>query len=149
MSVAVSIRRADSESDLAFFMSIALRSNYALFAPNRQVPWHVYKHEHRKVFERLFKRQGSVLMIACEESDPSFILGCALGDPGASTLHYAYVKKSLRKFGVFSRLMIGLSLNLTDCIFSHWSRDMALITRARKSASYFNPYVQFPEEGEP
>lgn len=97
---------------------------------------------------RLLARPGSVLMLACDPVETDVLYGFALGDPEADILHYAFVKKTLRKFGLFGQLVSALGLDLTHASFSHWTRDMALVMRKRAGPWFYDPYLQFPMDGE-
>ncbi len=57
-------------------------------------------------------------MIACDPSDPEFIYGYLVVRPldDVKIIHYAYVKKPFRKFGILKKLLSECQIDLSNPI---------------------------------
>lgn len=134
--------RPSTAGDLPFFFSATLRANYHYCPMNREIPQDVYYPEHKRVLERLLQRPTTCLHVACDGDDPGFIMGFALTEPGV--LHFTYVKKALRRFGVMRQLLAAADISLDTAQVSHWTSDIAAMVKRRRA---YNPYLLMPKEG--
>ena len=135
----VEIRRA-RKSDIPFITSSWLKSNrYGYFA--QSVPNTVYYHKHHKILEEIIPE--SVVRVACNHEDPDQILGwmCADVVDTAMVIHYVYVKKSFRKFGLATRLVKTMAdvEKPPAFICTHSNRDVRDIIE--KKEIIYNPYL--------
>ena len=137
----VEIRRA-RKADIPFITSSWLKSNrYGYMV--QSVPNTVYYHQHHKVLEQIIPR--SVVLVACNHEDPDQILGwmCAEVVDTAMVVHYVYVKKSFRRFGLAKRLIDTMAKVEDPPAFmaTHSNRDIR-DTLERHNVIY-NPYLLF------
>lgn len=79
----------------------------------------VFYAKHHKVIESIVAR--SKTLVSCLASDPSEILGVLVCEASPPTLHWVYVKKSYRRWGIASRLIqhSGLPIDLAGVRISH------------------------------
>lgn len=74
--------------------------------------------------------------------DPDVILGYIVSSK-ANIVHYTFVKKDWRKFGISNKLL--QALELTDTVeFTHWTDPMAEYVSKHSNFKY-NPYLFFKE----
>lgn len=141
----IAIRQASNPDDLAFFFSASLRANYLLSSTNRLIPPEIYYPAHKRVLQRVMDRVNAKLLIACDDAEPDVIYGFVLAEPVHGILHFTYVKKALRKFGVMTQLLDAAELSLDRAEFSHWTFDLAAVLAPRKDSRRryhrYNPYL--------
>jgi len=137
----VEIRRA-RKSDIPFITSSWLKSNrYGYMV--QSVPNTAYYYQHHKILEQVIPR--SVVLVACNHEDPDQILGwmCAEVVDTAMVLHYVYVKKSFRKFGLATRLVETMR-KVEDppaIMTTHSNREVRDILEDKEIM--YNPYLLF------
>lgn len=142
-SLPIAIRPA-SEKDVPFFFSATLRANYLLSTINRLIPRDTYYAEHARVLSRVLERSSSRMAIACDAADPDFVYGFALAEPAHGILHFTYVKKSFRRFGIMGQLTSAMGLSLDKAEFSHWTFDLAAVLAHLNKGHVqrrYNPYL--------
>jgi len=138
------LREANSE-DIKFIFNSWLRS-YKSSIVNKRINPDSFYFEHHKIIEKILKR-GKVV-VACEESDHSSILGYAAGEKteGVFILHYVYVKHPFRKLRIadatVSKLgeLLGHSFELAG-FYTHFCGPYE--TGATIRNLYYNPYLQY------
>lgn len=140
MSLPIVCRPA-TEADLPFFFSSTLQSHYYSSSTNRHILPSVYYPQHKTVLEQLLRRPQIMLVIAALADSPEVIVGYALAE-GSGTLHYVYVKKAFRRFGMAKSLMEALRVDFNDLDVTHWTADASEIWRTKRWPNVrFNPYL--------
>ncbi len=150
MDLPILVRPGTDPDDKAFFFNATLLAYRQLSSIARLVPERIYFREHKKVLERLLARPGAELLIACEAGDPKFITGFLLCEPAHRIIHFVYVKRSLRRFGIMTALIRNANIALDKATFSHWTTDMALIMAKKiqhPKRPKLNPYLFCSKEG--
>jgi len=141
MTLPVELRRA-RKSDIPFITSSWLKSHRYGYS-SQSVPNTVYYHQHHKILEEVIPR--SVVLVACNHEDPDQILGwmCAEVVDTAMVIHYVYVKKSFRKFGLAKRLVQTMAEVEDPPAFmcTHSNREVRDIVE--KKEIIYNPYLLF------
>lgn len=129
----VAIRDA-FESDFEFIYSTwlkGLKFGNEHFKKTHQKSY--FEHEHKKI-ERLLKRSGVYILVACLVSDPTTILGYAIRED-EHILHYVHVKYAFRKFG------IAKSLCPKDIkLITHYTNVGYLIFKEKFPNGIYDPY---------
>lgn len=122
----VSIRLKETKDD-PFIYNSWLKSNRAKHA---NMPTSDYFAHYKKLINNLLYK--SLTFIACDPKDPEFIYGYIVIRPieDLKIIHYVYVKKPFRRFGVLKQLLKSQEINLADPI---------LITT--KPPEYFKKYT--------
>ena len=93
---------------------------------------------HHAALDRVLARPGTSVVIACLPDTPYVDLGFAVGE--GDTLHYVYVKRQARNFGIGSALLAALDIPATPRI-SHVTADWHRYLRPRYPASRWDPYL--------
>lgn len=139
--IPIALRPATSE-DMPFFYSATLQSHFYSSPSCSNVLPSIYYPEHKKTLQRLLERPSIFLTIACLKDDPQVILGFMLSEARENVLHYMYVKRAFRRFGVARELMKALGIELRRANVSHWTDDMADIQRTKRYPELtYNPYL--------
>lgn len=140
-NIPIALRPA-TEEDMPFFFSATLQSHFYSSPSCLNLLPSIYYPEHKKALQRLLERDAIFLTIACLKEDPDVILGFALTEPRENVLHYMYVKRAFRRFGVARELMAALGIELRRAHVSHWTDDMADIQRTKRYPELtYNPYL--------
>lgn len=129
---AINVRPA-SEADVGFIFNSWLKS----FQPAQpHVPGPVYFDFQHRVIEQLLKR--STVSVACNPTDVNQIYGYIVHEviEGLPVVHYAYVKHTFRRTGVFKQLMHDVGSN---GFYTH--RLSATSKLAEKWRLIYNPYL--------
>lgn len=106
----VAIRLKESK-DEPFIYNSWLQSNKSKH-PN--IPASDYYSIYKKIIaDALYK---SIVVIACNRQDPEFIYGYAVIRPidDVKIIHYVYVKKPFRRFGLAKQMLESQDINLKD-----------------------------------
>lgn len=93
---------------------------------------------HHAAIERVLERPRTRVVVACLPDTPYVDLGFAVGE--GDTLHYVFVKRQARQFGIGTALMAALDLPAAPRI-SHVTADWHRYLRPRYPASRWNPYL--------
>lgn len=137
MDLPITFRPA-TEDDLPFFYSATLQSHFYSSDSTHNVLSSDYYAGHKKVLQRLLRR--APLTIACDQEDQKVIMGFCLTN--ADTLHYMYVKRPFRRFGVARMLLKTCGISLDSCVCTHWTDDMTEIWREKRYPGLvYNPYL--------
>jgi GNAT superfamily N-acetyltransferase len=126
--------RTGNEEDWNFVYATWLRSfkRSSYFAKHIQDA--LFFENHHKIVEAILRR-GALVRVATPAEDPATILGYLVGE--GEVVHFIYVKKSFRGFGVARSL---LSQTSHDSQFSHWTYDADYLLKKYPKAVY-NPYA--------
>lgn len=111
----------------------------------RHVPNPVYYHWHHKLLESLMVDETVVWLVACDAANPDLITGwlCAQQFAGDQYLvHYVYVPKTYRRFGLASRLLatLGLAKDVGVMVTANTNSGTMLL-RSRGNQPVYNPYL--------
>lgn len=98
----VKIRQALAE-DKNFVLSTWLRNYRHSSAFARGIRTSVYFEWHHRLLVNLMARPECTVLIACDEEEPNLILGYIAFEQGI--VHYVYVKRSMRGFGLGKKLL--------------------------------------------
>lgn len=135
--------REANNSDIPFLTSSWLKS-YRDAPAVRGVPNKVYYYFHHKVLEELISR-GMVLVLHYEHT-PDQILGwvCYETYDSAMLLHYMYIKKSFRGFGLARKVLEEIldRENPPVVLYTHKTTDIFPIERKLRDKGWvFHPYM--------
>ena len=103
-----------------------------------------YQEGQCEIRERLLARAETTVI--CLRSEPWLLMGFAIVErtEGHLILHYVYVKKLYRQFGLASRLLLELAGERRSIVATHrtWGWDcLAHVFRRRKFTLSYNPYL--------
>lgn len=103
--------RLKESGDEPFIYNSWLQSNRAKH-PNMPTSDY-YAHYKKIVTDILYK---SMVIVACDPSSPEFIYGYLVIRPvdDIPILHYAYVKKPFRKFGILKQLLKNQNIDIKE-----------------------------------
>lgn len=106
------------------------------------------------LIDRVLKRPGTVVMVACDHDDPDRLFGwlCVSLDyiaKGLHVVHYGAVKSLYRRAGVFRALCVSVGLNEDSRVAFTFSTRRTHKLAGKCAASEFLPVEQFlmDEEG--
>lgn len=129
--------------DLAFFFSSLLQSFRYSSGQTKIIPINRFYDAHKRVIESVMRRPTAALIIAHDAEDPNTIIGFCLCEPSRAVVHYVYVKKPFRNFGVMRRLISYSGIDPTEYTFSHYTPDISDIRRKYQNIKY-DPYELLP-----
>ena len=130
------IRPFDAD-DTAFLFKSWLDS-YRYSDWGKQFDSRTYYDGHHAVIERVLSRPDTRVVVACLPDAQFVDLGFAVGQ--ADILHFVYVKRNARQFGVGSALLEALDLPPNPRI-THVTGDWFRAFKARFPGSRWNPYL--------
>lgn len=139
--LALTIRPAEPD-DVAFIVGTWIEGY------RRGSPWahrltnHVFFRHHQPVIALLLARSLSI--VACDPGDPRVIYGDLVYEPATPegpAVHWAYVKKAMRRLGVARRLLeaSGLPLDLAGVNVTHPTYTWFATRRAAGPGAQFSP----------
>ena len=106
---------------------------------------HVYHSFHRKICEELLRTATTA--VACNNDDPTHILGFMVGERlrGALTMHFAFVRYELRKWGVAKLMLTEVFGHQAGepIVSTHWTHVCDDLPAAYRLV--YNPYVLFKQ----
>ncbi len=92
-------------TDKNFVISSFLRSVYHDGSWFSKIPEKIFMTTYRLVAERLYSSPQCLVAIACLPEDPDVILGFSIVSIDGTILHWVYVKKKWRRYGIASKLI--------------------------------------------
>lgn len=97
---------------------------------------------HHKVIEKILDRDSVKILVASPKEEPNIVLGYLVYETmeDKQVIHYIYVKKSFRRFGIATKLLKESGVELKDCSFDHWCFDTDWIC-AKLPTLIYNPYL--------
>lgn len=136
------------QSDVAFIQATWLRS-FRSGAMVRHVPNRLYYAYHHLILDELLPK--AIILIACDEEDPDTILGYIVAElvDTALVIHFMYVKKPFRLFGIARRLVELLikSEQPPAVMYTHYTSVIGHIRGDNKDHEVtkwvYNPYLLF------
>jgi hypothetical protein len=145
MAVPNQIRlREATEADLGFIFDSWLESYRRESAWAAHMSSNIFFPNHRNLVRELVQR--CIPVIACNHDDPLHLAGfmCAERIQGIFVVHYAYVKFSLREYGIGSAMARAYQYDGNEQIIaSHWTKTAIRI--AQRKRALFNPYLLFQQ----
>lgn len=139
----VRLRTANDE-DLPFIFNSWLKSyRFSHFA--EKITNTIYFSDHHKVIEKILK--NSIVMISCNEDDPSQMYGYAVGSQvdGIFVLHFIYIKHTFRNMGLGTMLLESYGFDSDNAsVYTHHTRIAEKL--AAKYNFVYHPYLMFPED---
>jgi hypothetical protein len=141
--------RKPLEGDIGFIFSTWLKSyrhDSPLTWPIRQ---DVFFDQHEQLVKRLFQRPNVMIAVSCDESDPALIFGYLVIEK-PNTVHFCYVKKSLRRYGIMAKLLeeFDIPKDLEGWAYSHLTNSTQTLWKEGKWKGVFNPYLAYGENSE-
>jgi len=130
--------RALQENDINFILSTWLR-NYkfsSYFAkPIKNATFYAW---HEQVIKRILSRPTTRANVCCSTDDDNLILGYSITEQQGDipVIHYVYVKKAFRQFGIAKALLDG---NPGKAEFTHMTFEYDWIKEKYPELEY-NPY---------
>lgn len=97
---------------------------------------------HHKILERIFERETSQTLIACDPETPKVIWGYITIEkvPGLDLIHYIYVKDSFRGYGIGGKLLKESGFSPNKIIYTHETYWLKNVVEKYKKARYI-PYL--------
>lgn len=129
--------RPFNADDTAFLFKSWLDS-YRYSDWGKQLDSRTYYDGHHAAIERVLENPRTRVVVACLPDTPYVDLGFAVST--GDTLHYVFVKRQARQFGVGSALLAALDLPPAPRI-SHVTGDWFRCFRSRYPTSRWNPYL--------
>ena len=140
MTDVVQMRKAEP-GDVPFITNSWLKSYRSGGIGNRLVPNDVYYQMHHAILEVILPKGLAVVL--CNPEDRDMICGWAHAETfnDGLVLHYAYVKNSLRRHGLFTKLMDTLIEHERpqSIMYTHKTEAFDKVTPKHKGWIY-NPY---------
>jgi hypothetical protein len=99
--------RDAKESDLAFILHTWIGKHQKSHAM-KHVDYDLFVPEMRKRVKRLLG--SSIVRVAADDKDTDTLIGFLVANPSKNILHYAYVRDTWRKQGVFRGMREGLQI---------------------------------------
>lgn len=128
------------QSDIAYIYASWLRhyKHSSKFA--HKIPPSIFFSNHNDVIRKILARPTTKVLIASPHEEPEVVLGYLVfeGKIDKPTVHFLYVKRHFRLFGIAATLIKDLNLNTAS--FTHWTRDTDWIVK-RFSSLRYNPYA--------
>lgn len=126
--VSVNIRTWN-KSDLNFILSTWLRSFRHSSPMTKHLGSDIYYAFHEKVLKHTLAKSNTTVLIATPENDPEVILGYMVVELTTDPIiHFTYVKKAFRRFGIAKSLLAAAELDGTIQI-THWTFDCEWIIK--------------------
>lgn len=131
--------RPARETDVDFIMDVWLKHyrDHAKKVRNTE-----YYDGHREAIRRLFARDKTQLIVACNRESTDVVLGWLCFDD--STVHYAYVKYDFRRSGVIWMLLQSTPLP-HELRYSHTTPQWERWLKRRNRFGRYDPYRFFME----
>lgn len=127
--------------DEAFVFSGILNSLYYGSPARHVIRERIFFAEHHALLEEIMRRPKAAILVASLKDDPDVAIGFALAELGdRPCLHYVYVKKPFRRYGIARALWQTLGLDLGSASYSHDTFAWRDVIRRYPGAIY-NPYL--------
>lgn len=97
--------RLTEPADKNFVMSAFLRSVYHDGSWFSKIPEKIFMSVYRLMGEKLYSSPACLVAIACLPEDPDVILGFSIVSIDGTLLHWVYVKKKWRRYGIATKLI--------------------------------------------
>lgn len=95
--------RTALEGDVAFIFATWLQGLYHGCSWAQEINKDVFFKNYHRVIEGYLGRPDTIVMVACFEDSPDVILGYSVYE--AKTLHWIFIKKAWRRFGIAKKLV--------------------------------------------
>lgn len=130
------VLRPGEPDDLNFIRATWLRGYKHASRFARPIPSEIYFRRHHEVVEAILRRPTTSVEIASHPDAPSVILGYLVRE--GDVVHYVYVKKPFRRFGIGRALMTPLLGR--PFFFTHLTSDGEAILAERRVDAVYDPY---------
>ena len=140
--VELGIRPYD-KADIPFIMNSWLKSYKHNSGFGKLLTYDTYFQHHERLIKTLLIT--SSVTIAHEKDDPTLILGYVAFERRPTygqVIHFAFVKKEFRLFGIFKQLLAHEKLELERCTATHLTYPGEALREKHVGMSY-NPYLAF------
>jgi hypothetical protein len=139
---AVQTRKAEAK-DNPFILASWLNhyKNYSYFA--KRIKNDVYYGAHERVIKLILARKSCHVLIAYTPAEPDVILGFIVYEDSLwpdPVVHFVYVKKPFRRFGIARELVKASGLENKRIQFTHWTYDVDNLIKKFTTLIY-NPYA--------
>lgn len=135
--------RSASEKDLSFVYATWLHNYQHNSYHAKKIRSSIFYKNHQKVLHSIVNNETTKIYIASPQGESEVILGYMVTGP--QCVHFLYVKKTFRGFGVAKTLAQASRLDLDECSFSHWCIDTNWIVEKHPKLTY-NPYLAYFKE---
>lgn len=134
--------RPYTKEDTNFIYATWLNSYYYGSRFAEHLTKEVYYEYHQEIIRRIIEGHKTDILVACSLDDPNTIFGYMVIEhmTGKPIIHYMYVKGPFQGFGISSKLLSESRLKLSDCYFTHWTRDCSWLIDKYPELVY-NPYL--------
>lgn len=140
--------RYGKEEDRKFIMSSWLNAFKGSYYAG-PIQFNLYYKTYQEVIDRILRRPQTEVVVACLPDDEDEILGYAVvegfGDQGPC-VHWAYVKRRLRGFGIASTILAYLGVT-KETEFSYSFRVRNTPSFVAKYKARFNPHLVSKKRG--
>lgn len=129
--------------DVPFIINSWLKAYKHNSGFGKLLTYDVYFQHHERLIKSLLTR--AKVTVATDEEDPDLILGYLVYErpvTQAPVLHFCFVKKEFRLFGIFSQLLRHENLELSKCIATHLTYPGERL-REKNVGMVYNPYLAF------
>jgi len=141
------VLRAITAAEMDMLYHSWLNSYRKTSLKTREAPDDVFEREQRKLIARMLKRPTVVVACAVDPEDDTNVYGWLAGELRSYELvvHYAFTKKSFRRFGVMNSLLSAFRNGSSKPLYyTHWTHHSDKI--APHYAAIYNPWMVFAEE---
>lgn len=128
--------RLAEPNDKNFVVTSFLRGVYHDGSWFSKIPEAIFMATYRLVAERLFSSAKCMTVVACLQDDPDVILGFSIVSVDGTVLHWVYIKKKWRRYGIATRLIPNTVTTVT-----HLNKLGEDINNKLKLKWIFNPFL--------
>lgn len=121
--------------DRNFVLKSFLMSTYYGDSWFSKIPKRIFMDNYKKVAAALFDSDKTLVQIACLPEDKDTILGYSIVSSDLQTIHFVYIKKVWRKYGIATKL-----LPLNPKYVSHLTAEGESLLPKLKTNVEFNPF---------
>jgi len=141
MNLSSILIRQYKESDLSFIFSTWLRSYKFNSSFAKQINNTVFYTYHHKLIEAILAR-GATVLVACDALNPEVVFGYLVFEQAGDLdiVHFSYIKKPFRGFGIFTELLRIGQVSLDKATFTHYTTKCNKFLELNKALTY-NPYL--------
>lgn len=131
--------RKSQPDDSSFIIACWLNhyKNHSYFA--KRIRSNIYYPWQEMIIKAILGRPNTEALVAVESSEPEVILGYMVYESQEPVIHFTYVKKPFRRFGIAKLLFQRSNLTEDRLIFTHWTFDMDHLITKFPMLTY-NPY---------
>lgn len=130
-----------NEGDKAFIFSTWLNNFKADGYFAIRVKPEIYFAKHHAIIEYILEKKSTTVYVASSKADHNHIFGYAVCEKSGDDdiIHYAFVKSSFQKFGIFKNILKHAGIDFDKSVVTHWTRAMNTIVNSHPGLTY-DPY---------